>query len=792
VNPFLREALTRLARAGARLVPRPPGRIRWSPLVLVALGLSAAMVLGLAALATYTAVEVARFDRALARRGTLVHAAAQRLAPGFNVRTLDLAGTLARLGYDEAAMEPVRPGQFHRAAGTWAIYVRGSLDASGERRAARLRLELKGERITHLQVNGDDVETAALEPEVLTSVPDRPGEQYRLVRLADAPLGLLHAVLAVEDHRFFEHRGLDLRGLLRAAWANLRAGQVTQGGSTITQQLVKNRLLGSQRTVGRKLREAWLATIVDARYTKEQIFEAYLNEVYLGQGGGLAIRGMGAAARAYFGKEVHQLSLGEAALLAGMVRAPNSYSPLLNPERARQRRDVVLARMREVGRLSPADYEAARREPVRARAAAAPGQPAPYFTDIVRQELESRLGDEIAGGERVLTTLDLALQRFAEQAVARGLERLEAGRPALTRRDPTQRLQAVLIVLEPSTGHILALVGGRDYQTSQFNRALLARRQPGSAFKPFVYAAALGRIGGSPAFTAATFVEDSPIVLKVGGEPWSPRNYEDRYEGRVTVRRALEQSLNAATVRIALEVGLDRVIATARALGLTSALRPVPAMTLGAFEVTPLELARAYLPLANGGSRIDSATAVRAVREADGAPVALEDYGTAPALSPAEAYVLTALLEGAMVNGTGASARALGVTGSVGGKTGTTNDGRDAWFVGYSRNFLSLVWVGFDSGEPHGLSGAQAALPIWAEFMRQALEAYPAPRFAAPAGVSLVNIDVTNGKVANRFCPVVARETFLSGTEPPPCDEHGALPHPIRGWWRRLHDWLSR
>jgi penicillin-binding protein 1B len=278
----------------------------------------------------------------------------------------------------------------------------------------------------------------------------------------------------------------------------------------------------------------------------------------------------------------------------------------------------------------------------------------------------------------------------------------------------------------------------------------------------------------------------------VGGEPWSPRNYEDRYEGRVTARRALEQSLNAATVRIAMEVGLPRVITAARTMGLTSALRPVPAMALGAFEVTPLELARAYLPLANGGLKIDATTGVQAVREVDGTAVGLPERGTSSALLPAEAYLLTSLLQGAMTTGTGAGARALGVTETVAGKTGTTNDGRDAWFVGYSPRMLALVWVGFDSGEPHGLSGAQAALPIWAEFMRQAAEAYqPSGAFAVPAGVSSVAIDATNGKSANHWCPVVTRETFLTGTEPPPCDEHGVAKS-IEGWWRRFREWLDR
>src|SRR5512145_1582241 len=348
VIAMLRRALARLLRAG--------------PLAVISLGLVGAIVLGALALVTYTGWELARFERALARRATVIYAAAQPLAPGYNVRALDVAATLARLDYREVSTAPSRPGQFRRAAGAWEIWVHGSLYATGERHSARLRLELAGDRITSLLVDDRAVETAFLEPEALASVADRPGEEHRPVRLGDVPLTLLNAVLAVEDNRFFEHRGLDPRGLLRAAWANVRAGRVTQGGSTITQQLVKNRLLSAQRTLSRKVREAWLAAVLEWRYSKEEILEAYLNEIYLGQRGGLAIRGVGAAARVYFGKEVHQLTPAEAAMLAGMVRAPNSYSPLLNPTRARLRRDLVLARMRDVGRLTTVELEAARRE----------------------------------------------------------------------------------------------------------------------------------------------------------------------------------------------------------------------------------------------------------------------------------------------------------------------------------------------------------------------------------------------------------------------------------------------
>jgi penicillin-binding protein 1B len=779
----------RLQAAARRAKPtwtrvRGAGRLRLVILIVIVL-----VVISIIALAAYTAVELARFDRAEVRRSTLVYAAGQSLTAGVDTRGVDLAGTLMRLRYRQVGSVSA-PGQFRRVAGGWEIYVRG-LEEDGGRRPTRVQLDLAGERITRVTSDGQVVPEVRLEPEVLTSAAERPGEDYRPVRLSEVPLPLIQAVLAAEDHRFFEHRGLDARGLARAVWVNLRAGRVAQGGSTITQQLVKNRLLSAQRTMGRKLREAWLATMVEWRYPKEQILEAYLNEMYLGQRGTLAVRGMGSAGSVYFRKEIHQLTLAEAALLAGMIRAPNSYSPVLNPDRARQRRDLVLARMSELGQISERDLQEARRQPVRVQAAPTTAQRAPYFADYLRQELEQRLGDAVGDAGRIFTTLDLTLQRFAEIAVTRGLERLEQGVPRLRRAEPAERLQAALVVLS-RTGQIRALVGGRDYRVSQFNRAVLARRQPGSAFKPLVYLAALRARRGAPAFTAASFVDDDPLTIELGNTTWSPRNYADRYEGRVTVRRALEQSLNAATVRIAQEIGLRSVIDTAREMGIHSALAPVPAMTLGAFEVTPLELAGAYVPLANAGVRPAAVTSVRSAYESGGNSLSLDEPPVIRAISEAEAYLMTVLLQGVMTSGTGAAARGMGLPATVAGKTGTTNEARDAWLVGYTPSLVALVWVGFDAGEPHGLSGAQAALPIWADFMRQALEAYPAPAFDAPAGITTLQIDTTNGRAANRFCPLVRQEAFLTGSEPAPCEEHGGMTDQITDWWRRFRDWLGR
>jgi penicillin-binding protein 1B len=757
----------------------------------VLLLLAGVALLAGATLAVYSAVELSRFRRAEMGRATLIYAAPQSLRSGVHVRRVDLQGVLSRLRYHETRLVPAAPGEFRRLGAGWEIYLR-AVDHGSVQPAQRVRIAVQGDRVDRITRDGRPVAAVLLEPEVLTSGDDVPGEEVRPIRLSDAPSRLRNAVLAAEDHRFFEHHGLDHRAVLRALWANLRAARVVQGGSTITQQLVKSRLLSQERTLGRKLREAWLATLVEWRYGKNAILESYLNEVYLGHHGGLGIRGVGAAARAYLGKEVHQLSLGECALLAGMIRAPNRTSPLLDRPRARERRDVVLARMQELGMISPAERERARGEPVRARASEVSGQIAPYFTDHVRREVEG-LVEEGVGRRRALhigTTLDLTLQRAAEGAVARGIDRIETRRADLRARDPSERLQVALVALDPRTGQIRALVGGRDYRVSQFNRVTLAARQPGSAFKPFVYLAALRRQGDRPAVTAASLVDDAPITVTVDGRAWTPRNFENRYEGRVSVRRALESSLNAATVRVAQRAGLASVVATARNLGLRNELAPVPAVALGVFEVTPIELARAYLPLGNGGRKLET-RAVSVVRPPEGQALWRAPDDGETVLSPAEAYLMTSLLEGVVRSGTAAGL--VDLPAPVAGKTGTTNEGRDAWFVGYASNLMTLVWVGFDDGRPHGLTGTQAALPIWTDFMRQALEAYPAAPFTIPDGIVVAEVDPTTGKRATAECPAAVREVFLAGTEPAQCEEHQGAGDLVRRWfWEPLRHWLFR
>jgi penicillin-binding protein 1B len=782
-----REALDRAGRrlgAAGRLAGRAGRRLgracwRWRrPAVVVAAGLTVTPLVFLFAWAWFAA---ARVDLGRVLDASVVYARGRALAPGLPVEGIDLPGTLRRLRYREVTRIPWRPGQFRRSADQWEIFLRARDDPDARRPAARVRLAVAGGRITTVvdPADGRTLDGITLEPEVLSGFNSGPGQLWQPVRLTAVPRHLLSAVLAAEDHRFFEHPGVDAWAVLRAVTVNLRQGEVVQGGSTLTQQLVKNLVLNHRRTWDRKIREAALALALERRHGKDRILEAYLNAIYLGQRGPAAVYGLGAATRSYFGKDVEAVSLAEAALLAGMIRAPNSYSPVHSPERARERRDTILHRMRELQLIGEADLAEALRERVRVPRDAPPALLAGYFLDYVRAQIEQEewnLGQS-GGGLRVYTTLDPVLQRVAEGALARGLDRLESRYAHLRRTDAGQRVQGALIALDADTGEIRALVGGRDYGASQFNRAVLARRQPGSAFKPFVYLAALGPGpgGAPPRVTPASLLDDTPLTLRSDRETWSPRNYENRFEGTVTVRRALEQSLNAATVRLALDVGLDAVIHAAREAGFTSPMAPVPALALGSFEVTPLELAGAYAALANGGRRV-TPRGVRAVMDRDGTVMpAPADIGTR-GLGPDGAFLVTHLLQGVLDRGTGAAVRSLGVEGRVAGKTGTTNDGRDAWFVGYTRHLVTLVWVGFDESDLVRLSGGQAALPIWADFMRSAMTIEPGGAFAVPLSVTFRDVDAANGRLATAYCPLVLREAFLSGTGPREvCEDHGPI-----------------
>jgi penicillin-binding protein 1B len=585
-------------------------------------------------------------------------------------------------------------------------------------------------------------------PIALAGLGERLAERRLPVDRRTVPDHLVDAVLAVEDQRYFQHHGLDFRRIGGALVANVKAGRIAQGGSTLTQQLVKNLFLSAERTPVRKLREAAMAVVLELRYDKEQILDAYLNEVYLGQDGSRAIHGVGAAAQYYFGKRVERLSVAESALLAGMIQAPNRFNPIRNERVARRRRNLVLSLMVEQDRLSRVGAERASQARLATRAYSAPSLDARYFRDLV---VAGRPGSLPARGAALYTTLDPTLQRAATQAVRDGLGRLQS-------RDA----QAALVAIDPRTGEVLALVGGRDYQASQFNRATDARRQPGSAFKPVVALAALHRDGnGAPAFTLASRVDDEPLSVMTPSGRWEPSNYDRSFRGPVTVREAIEQSLNVPFVRIGLEIGPERIVTTARRLGITSPLRAVPSLALGSSEVSLLELVRAYGVFANGGRL--APTRIVVGRSAVGRrPEAVPGAAATRVADPAEAYLVTSALEGVIQRGTGQALSVDGRFGSLAGKTGTSNGWRDAWFIAYSPSVAVGAWVGFDDGRSLGLTGAGAALPIVARFLDRADPEGPRT-FPVPAGVEVVPV---SGGDSGWFDDCGAEEVFLQGTAP--------------------------
>jgi penicillin-binding protein 1B len=594
------------------------------------------------------------------------------------------------------------------------------------------------------------------------------------------PSLLIDAVLLMEDRRFYEHHGVDLRAVMRAAWANAQHGSIVQGGSTLTQQLARSRYLTRERTFSRKIKEAALALGMEIILSKQEILERYLNDVYLGQRGTYEVRGMTAASRHYLGKEPGALRPDEVALLVGLIRSPNTTSPLVSLRRARERRDRVLRRMWEERRLSDVDYRRALKEPVRVVRDST--VEATHFLDFVRKELEAKLAGASNGGTlKVFTTLDMAMQQAAYRAVVHGLSKLDGRR----KRTPGTATEGALVALDVEAGAVRAMVGGRDYRRSQFNRAVQAKRQPGSLFEPFIYLAAFeaGRADGREALTPATIVDDRPVAPDVGSERWMPRNFGGHYYGKVRLREALERSLNAATITIGEQVGLGRVIDQAKASGIESRLRPDPATLLGASEVSVLEITAAYGTLARGGKWLKP-HAIRKVEDGQGHVLFEERRDARRAASPQAAFLVTSLLQGTIERGTAASTRALGLTRAAAGKTGTSNDLRDAWFVGYTPDLVAGVWVGVDSGEPLQLTGAQAALPIWTQFIEQASVGHAPQSFEPPPGIVTAKIDPASGLRLTPGCSGGVEEVFIRGTEPMAACSQGEFA--LWRWARRL------
>jgi penicillin-binding protein 1B len=726
-----------------------------------------AVALLVSAVVRVASLELPSDPREHASRGpSRIYSQPLALREGAVIHPDDLEAQLRGAGYRQVEADRLRPGDYARAGRRFRIDARPFGSAGGEEPGGLVRVRISGEgRVESLADAQGRRDLLRIEGVALGGFFPKSGRDREPVRLDQLPVHVVDAVLAIEDQRFFDHPGFDLRRTVGALLSNLRAGRVVEGGSTLTQQLAKNLYLTRERTVWRKLQELPLALLLEAKLDKREILEAYCNEVYFGQAGGVAIHGVASAARHFFGKRPEELRLSEAALLAGLLRGPILYEPRRSPGLARARRDEVLARMLEQGRIDADAYAAARAEPLGVREPWSPPSSTRWFTDGVRREILQRFADVDLGraGWRFETTLDLRLQRQAERAVARGVARVEERTPKLVRQGSP--LQAALVALDPKTGALLALIGGRDYGSTQFDRAREARRQPGSLFKPVAALAALApEVGEPPRFTLVTLLDDEPFAMDTPEGPWQPANHDDAFRGPVTLRQALEHSLNVPMVRLGQQVGPRRIVRAARQLGIESPLHAVPSLVLGTSETTLLEMTRAFGVLAARGWLAQTRSLALA-RDADGA-IALEAPPQgAHALDPALAHLITSALRGVVDHGTGASVRAHGFQGPLAGKTGTTDDYRDAWFVGYTPELVAGVWMGFDDGASLRQSASRAALPVFAEFARGALGPAGGRDFPTPEGVEQIRVVAAPGHPAGLRCGGET-EVFLEGTGP--------------------------
>lgn len=638
----------------------------------------------------------------------------------------ELESHLAAAGYREHDGTP-RPGTYAAQAGRYRIHRRAFRFAEGPAPAVRLEVTLRGGTVASVSADGRSAPIERLDPALIGRIYPAGGEDREFVPLDAVPPLLVKTLIALEDRDFFSHQGLDLSGIARAAWANLRAGKVVQGGSTLTQQLVKNLFLTRERSFVRKANEAVMALLLEWRHDKRTILEAYLNEVYLGRDGAHPVHGVGRGSEYWFGRPLGELEAHQIALLAGLIRAPSWYDPRAHPDRGRDRRNRVIGVMASQGLLEPGE---ARRLAERPLDVAAPSESVagryPAFLSLVRRELSSdyREADLRAEGLTIFTTLDPARQRQAQAALASGLARIERDRG-----QPAGALEGALALTAAGTGDVLALVGGRQGDFQGFNRALDARRPVGSLLKPFVYLTALARAGD---YSLVTTLSDEPVAVAMpDGSTWQPRNFSGRFHGPVPLFEALAQSYNAATVHLGLEVGVERVVETLQALGVRRAPPAYPSLLLGAAEFSVLEMTQLYQALANGGYPL-RLRAVAGVLTADGERIRRYPLELEGARWPEAAYLVSWALQYAAREGTSRSlARLPAARLAIAGKTGTSDDGRDAWFAGYSGDHLAVVWVGRDDNRPAGLTGATDALPVFAELMAglstRALELRPPP-----------------------------------------------------------------
>lgn len=757
----------------------------------------------------YEPIVDARLEKPLFVHTAKIYAAPQEVRVGQKLTAGGVADDLRNAGYSD------RGSSWHSKVGTFALRPSSITVYPGpESYHAEQSATISFSKGLVSNITGDQGQSVAayeLEPELITGLSEGAHRtKRRLVTYDELPPNMVNAAISIEDRRYFEHGGVDYMRLLGALWADIRGGRYAEGGSTITMQLARNFFLSPKKKIKRKIIEIAITFQLENRFTKQQIFQMYANEVPLGEVGSFAITGFGQAAETYFGKSVRELDLAQCALLAGLIQSPSYLNPYRHPARATRRRNQVLDAMYQYGHITQAQEEAAKAEPLKLTPTNIDAGEAPYFVDLVRDQLTKRFGDTNFNndGLRVYTSLDPNLQEAAVEAVHQGMKSVDAiierRRALLARRGkpvPSTLPQVALVALNPHTGQVLALVGGRSYGASQLDHAL-AHRPTGSVFKPFVYAAAFNTslsgtvlsppAGDTPAqqmqqvastapagqqpaqadpsvvsrgpsgvFTAASLLNNSLTTFQ--GD-YSPGNFDSKYTGLVTARLALQESLNNATVELAQMVGFDQVAALARAAGITAA-QGTPAVALGAYDSTPLQIAGAYTTFANGGVQIDP-WLVASIHSADGNVVSEFTPKSQALLDPRIAYLTTSLMENVINHGTGARIRALGFTAPAAGKTGTAHD---AWFAGYTSNLLCVVWVGNDDYSDLKLQGADAAAPIWAAFMKRAVqlpEYSDVKPFVPPPGVVVVTLDKATNLVADASCPDDYQAAFLYGTAP--------------------------
>ncbi len=686
------------------------------------------------------------------------------LYPGQKINRTLFYEKLHRLGYRKVLHNPRNKGEFRSLGDSLELFLHDFGMRSVLRQGICVKIKFPENIIESIITitNGKSIPILELEPEEIMLFFGHDRERRRLVSINQVPRHVIYAVLAAEDSRFYQHRGLDPIGILRALYTNLRYASIRQGGSTITQQLAKNYFLTPEKTFLRKLKELFMSLTMEIMYEKNEILEIYLNEIYLGQKGSDAINGIGEASFFYFDKPVEELSLIEGATIACLIKGPNFYSPYIHKIRCKKRRDLVLYAMNDKGWISDEALGNALLSPVDAVGYESYGKKAPYFIDYLAYQLTTLYSREDLSslGLSIYTTLDTQVQMAAEKALHNGLVRLEKSNPTLARQDPPKKLQGAVMVMQPKTGYILAMVGGRNYNSSQFNRITQARRQPGSAFKPFVYASGLDK------FTPASILSNKPKTYEINGKVWEPKNYTPVPEEKISVRSALARSINIGTVDLAMRIGLDHIATTANLFGFSIPANPYPSLSLGAYEVTPLNLARAYCAFAADGV-LPFPLSLKEVLDENGKILEQRHTSIKRVICPAKAFIMSSMLRSVVEEGTARSLKDMGIWFPVGGKTGTSNNYKDAWFVGYTPNILALVWVGFDDGSSVHASGAGAALPIWAELMRMLPQFVSGNWFKVPPGVVKRTVCSESGQLAvNNRCPHPVEEYFLEDNVP--------------------------